>query len=52
MKRVINAKKPIIIPPKSTAVIEIYYLDLSNRNFLFKSIEDLTLLLYIDLIRN
>lgn len=52
MKRVISAKKPTIIPPKSTAVVEIHHLDLPDRDFLFEPIEDSTLSLYAGLMGN
>ena len=37
IRRVINLKKVLIVPPYSNATITIYYLNFSNRDFLFKS---------------
>ena len=50
IRRVINLKKITIILSHSNATIIIYYLDLSNRNFLFKSREDSILFLYTKII--
>ena len=50
IRRVINLKEISIISLYSNVTITIYYLNLFNRNFLFKSREDLILSLYIKLI--
>ena len=50
MRRVISAKKTSVVPPQSTAIVAIYYLDLSNRDFLFEPIKDSTLLLYAEIL--
>ena len=50
IKRVINSKEITIIPLYLNVTITIYYLNLSNYNFLFKSRENSTLSLYIKLI--
>ena len=50
IKRVINLKKVLIISLYLNAIITIYYLNLLNRDFLFKSRENLILSLYIKLI--
>ena len=50
IRRVICVKKPIIVPARSIAVIEIYHLDLLDRDFLFDLVDDSTLTLYARLI--
>ena len=50
IKRVINLKKVFIILLYLNVIITIYYLNLLDYNFLFKSRENLTLFLYIKLI--
>ena len=50
IRRVINSKETSIIPLYSNATIAIYYLNLFDRDFLFKSREDSILSLYIELI--
>ncbi len=50
IKRTINSKKTVVIPPNSSAVVPIYHLDLPDRDFMFKPIEDSTLALYAGLI--
>ena len=50
IRRVINSKEITIISSHLNVTIIIYYLDLSNYNFLFKSRENSTLFLYIKLI--
>ena len=50
IRRVINLKKVFIILLHLNVIITIYYLDLLDRNFLFKSRENLILSLYIKLI--
>ena len=50
IKRVINSKEITIIPLYLNVTITIYYLNLSNYNFLFKSRENSTLSLYTKLI--
>ena len=50
IKRVINLKKITIILSHLNVTIIIYYLNLSNRDFLFKSREDSILFLYIKII--
>ena len=46
MRRVISAKKTSVVPPQSTAIVAIHYLDLPDRDFLFEPIKDFTLSLY------
>ena len=50
IRRVINLKKVFIISLYSNIIITIYYLNLLDRNFLFKSRENSILFLYIKLI--
>ena len=50
IKRVINLKKITIILSHLNVTVIIYYLNLSNRNFLFKSREDSILFLYAKII--
>ena len=50
IRRVINSKKVLIVSPHLNAIITIYYLNLSNRDFLFESRENSVLSLYIKLI--
>ena len=50
IRRVINLKEVSIISLYSNITIVIYYLNLSNRDFLFKSREDSILFLYIKII--
>ena len=50
IRRVINSKKIIVISLYLNVTITIYYLNLSNRDFLFKSRENSTLFLYTKLI--
>ena len=50
IRRVINLKKVFIISLYSNVIITIYYLNLLDRNFLFKSRENSILFLYIKLI--
>ena len=50
IRRVINLKKAFIISLYSNVIITIYYLNLLDRNFLFKSRENLILFFYIKLI--
>ena len=50
IRRVINLKKVTIILLYSNVTVIIYYLNLSNRDFLFKSREDLVLFLYAEMI--
>ena len=50
IRRVINLKKVFIISLYSNVIITIYYLNLLDYNFLFKSRENLILSLYIKLI--
>ena len=50
IKRVINLKKVLIILLYSNVTIIIYYLNIFNRDFLFKSRENSILSLYIKLI--
>ena len=50
IRRVINLKKVFIILLHLNVTITIYYLDLLDRNFLFKPRENLILSLYIKLI--
>ena len=50
IRRVINLKKIFIISLYLNVIITIYYLNLFNRNFLFKSRENSILSLYIKLI--
>ena len=50
IRRVINIKKIIIIFIHFITTINIHYLDLFNRNFLFKFIDDFTLLFYVNII--
>ncbi len=50
MKRTINSKKTVVVPPNSSAVVPIYHLDLPDRDFMFEPIEDSTLALYAGLI--
>ena len=50
MRRVINSKEITIISLYLNVTITIYYLNLSNYNFLFKSQENSILFLYIRLI--
>ena len=50
IRRVINSKKVFIISLHSNATVTIYYLNLFNRNFLFKLRENSILLLYVKLI--
>ena len=49
IRRVINLKEISIIPLYLNATIIIYYLNLSNRIFLFKSRKDSILFLYINI---
>ncbi len=50
IKRTINSKKTVMVPPNSFAVVPIHHLDLPDRDFIFKPIEDSTLALYAGLI--
>ena len=50
MRRVINSKETTIISSHSNVTVTIYYLDLLNRDFLFKSRENSILFLYAELI--
>ena len=50
IRRVINLKEISIIPLYLNVIITIYYLNLLDRDFLFKSREDSILFLYIRLI--
>ena len=50
IRRVINLKKVFIISLYLNVIITIYYLNLLDRNFLFKSRENSILFLYIKLI--
>ena len=50
MRRVINSKKITIILSHLNVTVIIYYLNLSNRDFLFKSREDSILFLYAKMI--
>ena len=50
IRRVINLKEISIISLYLNVTITIYYLNLLNRDFLFKSREDSILSLYIELI--
>ena len=50
IRRVINLKKVFIIPSHSNVTVTIYYLNLFDRNFLFKSRENSILFLYAELI--
>ena len=50
IRRVINSKKILIISLHSNVIIIIYYLNLFDRDFLFKSRENSILFLYIKLI--
>ncbi len=50
IKRIINSKKTVVVPLNSSAVVLIYHLDLPDRDFIFKPIEDSTLALYTGLI--
>ena len=50
IRRIINLKKVFIISLYSNVTITIYYLNLLDRNFLFKSRENSILSLYIKLI--
>ena len=50
IRRVINFKKIFIISLHLSVIIIIYYLNLSNRDFLFESRKDLILSLYIEII--
>ena len=50
IRRVINSKEIIVISSHLNVTIIIYYLNLSNRNFLFKFQENSILSLYIKLI--
>ena len=50
IKRVINSKKVLIVSLYLNVTITIYYLNLLNRDFLFKSRENSILSLYIKLI--
>ena len=50
MRRVINLKEISIISSRLNVTITIYYLNLLDRNFLFKSQKDSIFSLYIKLI--
>jgi hypothetical protein len=50
IKRTINSKKTVVVPPNSSAVVPIHHLDLPDRDFMFEPIEDSTLALYAGLI--
>ena len=50
IRRVINLKEITVISSHSNATVIIYYLDLSNRDFLFESREDSILFLYAKII--
>ena len=50
MRRVINSKEITIISLYSNVTVTIYYLNLFNRNFLFKLRENSILFLYAELI--
>ena len=50
MRRVINSKEIIIISLYLNVTVTIYYLNLSNRDFLFKLRENSILFLYTELI--
>ncbi len=46
IRRIINIKKITIISLNVIVIVNIYYLDLLDRDFLFKSIKNLNLSLY------
>ena len=50
IRRIVNVKKIIIIFTHFVIIVSIYHLDLFNRDFLFKFVNNFTLSLYVNII--